>query len=139
MPDQGRLDFRHVQQGKILARACRCSRPSGMGDRSALQAGPRPRAQQGSAAAAVAAALATRTRAEWIAALEEAGVPCSPVNDIGELVATDQFAAVDMVQALPESGVRVVGLPISFDGVRPHSRRPAPKPGEHTAEVLKAR
>ncbi len=87
----------------------------------------------------VAAALAERTRAHWIAALEDAGVPCSPVNDIGELVATDQFAAVDMVQTLPGSGMRVVGLPISFDGQRPRSRRPAPEPGEHTAEVLKLR
>ena len=69
-------------------------------------------------------------------ALEAAGVPCSPVNDIGELVASEQFAAMDMTQVLPGSGVRVVGLPISFDGERPRSRRGAPAAGEHTEEVL---
>jgi formyl-CoA transferase len=71
-----------------------------------------------------------------VEALEAAGVPCSPVNDIGELAASAQFAAMDMTQVLPGSGVRVVGLPISFDGQRPRSRRGAPAPGEHTDEVL---
>ena len=68
-------------------------------------------------------------------------MPCSPVNDIGELAATEQLAAVDLVHQLPVragegEGPRVVGLPISFDHQRPHSVRPAPKLGEHTEEVL---
>jgi crotonobetainyl-CoA:carnitine CoA-transferase CaiB-like acyl-CoA transferase len=84
----------------------------------------------------IAEVLRGKSRGPWIAALEAAGVPCSPVNDIGELAASEQFAAVDIVQALPESGVRVVGLPISFDRKRPRSARPAPRPGEHTKEIL---
>jgi crotonobetainyl-CoA:carnitine CoA-transferase CaiB-like acyl-CoA transferase len=84
----------------------------------------------------IAAVLRGNTRAHWLAALEAAGVPSSPVNDIGELAATEQFAAVDIMQALPGSGVRVVGLPISFDRKRPKSRRPAPGLGEHNKEVL---
>jgi len=84
----------------------------------------------------IAEVLRTNTRAHWIAALEAAGVPCSPVNDIGELAATEQFAAVDIVQTLPESGVRVVGLPISFDRRRPRSSRPAPRVGQHNREIL---
>jgi crotonobetainyl-CoA:carnitine CoA-transferase CaiB-like acyl-CoA transferase len=84
----------------------------------------------------IAEVLRGKSRGQWIAALEAAGVPCSPVNDIGELAASEQFAAVDIVQSLPESGVRVVGLPISFDRKRPRSARPAPRPGEHTKEIL---
>ncbi|MBX9699106.1 MAG: CoA transferase [Acetobacteraceae bacterium] len=87
----------------------------------------------------IAGVLRTRDRAHWVAALEAAGVPCSPVNDIAELVASEQFAAMDMVQPLPGSGVRVVGLPISFDGVRPRPVRGSPEVGEHTAEVLGGR
>ena len=84
----------------------------------------------------IAEILLTNTRAHWLAALEAAGVPCSPVNDIGELAASEQFGAVGIVQTLPESGVRVVGLPISFDRARPRSARPAPTPGQHTEEIL---
>jgi len=84
----------------------------------------------------IAAVLRQGARDQWLAALEAAGVPCSPVNDIGELVGSAQFAAMDMVQTLPETGVRVVGLPISFDRQRPRSARPAPTAGQHTGEVL---
>jgi crotonobetainyl-CoA:carnitine CoA-transferase CaiB-like acyl-CoA transferase len=84
----------------------------------------------------IAEVLRTNTRAHWIEGLEAAGVPCAPVNDIGEVAASEQFAAVDIVQTLPESGVRVVGLPINFDRKRPISARPAPKLGEHTEKVL---
>ncbi|MCB4820432.1 CaiB/BaiF CoA transferase family protein [Roseicella aerolata] len=84
----------------------------------------------------VAEVLRTKPRDHWVAALEAAGVPCAPVNDIGEVAASEQFSAVDIMQTLPESGVRVVGLPISFDRQRPRSARPAPHLGEHTEEVL---
>jgi crotonobetainyl-CoA:carnitine CoA-transferase CaiB-like acyl-CoA transferase len=85
----------------------------------------------------IAAVMRTQTRAQWLEALETAGVPCSPVNDVGELAETEQFAASELVQELPGGGPKVVGLPISFDRVRPTSARPAPKLGEHTDEVLR--
>ena len=84
----------------------------------------------------IAEVLRTRPRDAWIAALEAAGVPCAPVNDIGEVVASPQFDAVGIVQHLPGGGPRVVGLPISFDGERPRSLRDAPRLGEHDGEVL---
>jgi crotonobetainyl-CoA:carnitine CoA-transferase CaiB-like acyl-CoA transferase len=85
----------------------------------------------------IAAVMRTRTRAEWLEALETAGVPCSPVNDVGELAQTEQLEASELVQELPGGGPKVVGLPIAFDRVRPRSTRPAPQLGEHTQEVLK--
>ena len=63
-------------------------------------------------------------------------MPCAAVNDIGELANTPQFAASEIVQELPGGGPKVVGLPITFDRVRPRSARPSPKLGEHTEEVL---
>jgi crotonobetainyl-CoA:carnitine CoA-transferase CaiB-like acyl-CoA transferase len=84
----------------------------------------------------IANVMRTRTRAEWLAALEAAGVPCSPVNDVAELAETEQFAASNLVQELPGGGPKVVGLPIAFDHVRPTSAKPAPRLGEHTHEVL---
>jgi crotonobetainyl-CoA:carnitine CoA-transferase CaiB-like acyl-CoA transferase len=84
----------------------------------------------------IAAVLKTRTRAHWLAALGAVGVPAGPVNNIDELVATEQFAAVGIMQELPGGGPQVVGLPISFNRARPLSGRDSPKLGEHNEEVL---
>lgn len=89
----------------------------------------------------IAAAMRKKTRADWVEALEKAGVPCAPVNDIGELAGTPQFAASEIIGELPvrageAEAVKVVGLPITFDRRRPLSARSAPKLGEHTDEVL---
>lgn len=78
----------------------------------------------------------TRTRAEWIALFEAVGVPCSPVNTFVELSETEQFKAVDLMRTLPGSGLQVIGLPISFDGQRPHPHSGAPKLGEHNRDLL---
>jgi crotonobetainyl-CoA:carnitine CoA-transferase CaiB-like acyl-CoA transferase len=80
--------------------------------------------------------LETSSRAEWMAALEQVGVPCSPVNDIPELSETEQLKSVDLLRTLPGSGLRVVGLPIVFDGERPHPRSDAPKLGAHNEEIF---
>jgi crotonobetainyl-CoA:carnitine CoA-transferase CaiB-like acyl-CoA transferase len=78
---------------------------------------------------AMAPVLLTRTREEWMETLTRVGVPCAPVNDIAELAATEQLRAVDLMRTLPGSGLQVVGLPISFDGERPHPRSDSPKLG----------
>jgi crotonobetainyl-CoA:carnitine CoA-transferase CaiB-like acyl-CoA transferase len=80
--------------------------------------------------------LRMRSRAEWIDGLKAVGVPCGPVHDIPELAQTEQLAAVDLMRTLPGHDVRVVGLPISFDGQRPHPRAGAPKLGAHNADVF---
>jgi formyl-CoA transferase len=83
--------------------------------------------------------LKTRGRAEWMAGLEKAGVPCSPVNDIPELSQSEQLKAADLLRNLPGTELNVVGLPIVFDGVRPYPRSDAPKLGQHNDEVLSER
>ncbi len=80
--------------------------------------------------------LLTRTRQEWMGIIGEAGVPCAPVNSIAELAETEQLQAMDMMRVLPGSNLKVVGLPISFDGQRPHPRGGSPKLGEHNQAVF---
>jgi crotonobetainyl-CoA:carnitine CoA-transferase CaiB-like acyl-CoA transferase len=80
--------------------------------------------------------MLTRSRADWMAVLQAVGVPCSPVNDIPELAETEQLKSADLLRTLPGSDVRVVGLPIAFDGKRPHPRSDAPRLGEHNAVVF---
>jgi crotonobetainyl-CoA:carnitine CoA-transferase CaiB-like acyl-CoA transferase len=84
----------------------------------------------------IAAVLRTRTRADWLAAFDAAGVPVAPVNDIGELARSEQLGAVKLLQTLPDNGLTMVGLPISFDRQRPAPTRGAPALGEHNAEIF---
>ncbi len=82
------------------------------------------------------AVLRRGSRDHWMAALGAVGVPCSPVNDLAELAASEQLRAVDMTRTLPESGLEVVGLPVSFDRQRPRPQTDSPKLGQHNRELL---
>jgi len=85
--------------------------------------------------------LQTRTRAQWIAAFDAAGVPVGPVNTIGEALAHPQTVARGMVVDLvhPQAGAtKALGVPIHFSETPTRITRPAPLLGEHTREVLAA-
>jgi crotonobetainyl-CoA:carnitine CoA-transferase CaiB-like acyl-CoA transferase len=84
----------------------------------------------------IAEVFLTDTCEHWIAKIEAVGVPCSPVNDIPALSETEQLAAVDLMQAVPDRPFEVVGLPLTLDGERPKVRFRSPLLGEHTEEVL---
>ena len=80
--------------------------------------------------------MATRSKGEWVDVLQSAGVPCSPVNTLPEMLAEPQTEAVGMLMQVPGLDLRLMGLPIMFDGARPPIARRAPALGEHTREVL---
>jgi len=83
--------------------------------------------------------LVTRSKAEWIAAFEAAGVPVGPVNSLGEALNHPQTRARGMVVDLrhPEAGAtRALGCPVHFSATPTRVMRPAPLLGEHTREVL---
>jgi crotonobetainyl-CoA:carnitine CoA-transferase CaiB-like acyl-CoA transferase len=80
-----------------------------------------------------------RPRAEWIATLNAAGVPCGSVRDLDELFADAQIAARGMVVNLqhPTAGAtRVLGTPLKFSETPASIRTPPPRLGEHTDAVL---
>jgi len=77
-----------------------------------------------------------RPCAHWVARLEAVGVPCAPINDLRQVEALPQTAALGIMQSAPEVGIDFVGLPLSFDGQRPPIRRRAPKLGEHNEEAI---
>ena len=84
--------------------------------------------------------LTTRTKAEWVAAFDAAGVPVGPVHTIGEALEHPQTLARDMVVALdhPQAGAtRALGCPIHFSATPARVTRPAPMLGEHTRELLR--
>lgn len=81
--------------------------------------------------------FSSATTAQWIERLDAVGMPCSPVNDMGQMLAHPQTTALGLVQRVPDTTMDFVSLPLSFDGQRPHSRTRPPTLGEHTSTVLK--
>jgi crotonobetainyl-CoA:carnitine CoA-transferase CaiB-like acyl-CoA transferase len=70
--------------------------------------------------------LATGTSAEWLERFDTAGIPASEVRDLGQVLTSDQVAALGTVQVLEHQTAgpyRIVGLPFRFDGI------PLPVPG----------
>ena len=67
----------------------------------------------------------------WIRLLEAAAVPCAPIQNVDQVIASAQTNALGILQTALDERLRLVGLPLSFDGVRPPLRMPPPKLGEH--------
>jgi crotonobetainyl-CoA:carnitine CoA-transferase CaiB-like acyl-CoA transferase len=84
----------------------------------------------------IAALIREAGSTEWVARLEAAGVPCAPIQDLNDVAAAPQTAAIGMVEEVPDSGLNLMGLPLSFDGIRPAMRHRAPRLGEHNGELL---
>lgn len=80
-----------------------------------------------------------RTTAEWVLALERAGVPCGPINDVSQVFEDPQVLARGLKIELPHAlggTVPQVASPIRLSGTPVEYRRAPPLLGEHTLEVL---
>ncbi len=87
----------------------------------------------------VARVVVTRTRAEWVTLLDEAGIPSGPINKVSEALASPQTRAREMVVDLEHSEaghIRTLGLPIRLSETPPARRLEPPPLGAHTGEVL---
>ena len=82
----------------------------------------------------------TKPRDAWIALLEEKGVPCGPINDVGEVFANEQVQARAMAIDLPHPSagqVKLVRNPIRMSATPATSGMAPPLLGQHTTEVLR--
>jgi crotonobetainyl-CoA:carnitine CoA-transferase CaiB-like acyl-CoA transferase len=84
-------------------------------------------------------ALLTRSSAEWLELLAELGIPCVPILSTAELLDDEHLRAVnffDYVEHPTEGALRMPRLPIGFSAHPATGGRPAPRLGEHGAQVL---
>ena len=75
----------------------------------------------------------------WLAAFREAGLPCGPINTIPDVFAHPQAEARELVLEAehPTAGtIRFPGFPYKLSDTPAAVRRPPPRLGEHTDEVL---
>ncbi len=85
------------------------------------------------------AIFARRTKKEWVALLDAAGVPNGPINDIAQVFDEPQVKArgVRVEVAHPVAGrLPMVASPMRFSGTPLEHKTPPPLLGEHTDQIL---
>lgn len=81
----------------------------------------------------------TRDTAAWLKLLNDAEVPCAPVQTIDQVFNAPQVRHREMLMEVehPTAGtVRMAGIPVKFSATPASVRLPPPLLGEHTEEVL---
>jgi len=66
--------------------------------------------------------MAEQLRAHWQEKLDAAGVPNAPIQSIDQVLEHPQTAAIGMAQDTSDPEMKLMGLPMSFDGERPPLR-----------------
>nr|WP_316641293.1 CaiB/BaiF CoA-transferase family protein [uncultured Roseateles sp.] len=87
----------------------------------------------------LAAIMKTRPRADWLAALEAAKVPCGAINNLQEVFADPQVQAREMVVAMAHpltDQLRLVASPMKLSATPVSYRQAPPLLGEHTQAIL---
>ena len=81
----------------------------------------------------------TRPSQDWIDALEAAGVPCGPINDLAQVFRNPQVLARGLrvdIEREDAGPVKLVGNPMRLSATPVRYTLPPPRLGEHTREVL---
>jgi formyl-CoA transferase len=94
---------------------------------------------------ALNAAIAEITRhkpsAYWVERLEEAGVPCGPINTIDQVFADPQVQHLGIASPVTSrkgGDMKLVASPINVEGVSKKIRLPTADAGQHTDEILRS-
>ena len=83
--------------------------------------------------------LSTRPAAEWVEALNRAGVACGPIYTVDEVFADPQVRMAGLVQEVANATWgphKVLALPVHLSRTPARVERAAPMTGEHTRETL---
>jgi crotonobetainyl-CoA:carnitine CoA-transferase CaiB-like acyl-CoA transferase len=90
--------------------------------------------------ALVADCIGAAPTAYWLARLKAADIPCGPVNRLAELTDDEHLAAVEFfprAEHPSEGPIGIVRPPVRFGEADCALRRPAPRLGEHSREILR--
>jgi crotonobetainyl-CoA:carnitine CoA-transferase CaiB-like acyl-CoA transferase len=84
--------------------------------------------------------MRTKTKAQWLAALETAKVPCGPINNLSEVFADPHVVERAMVHTWrhpQREQLNLVASPMKLSGTPVRAAHPPPLLGQHTREVLR--
>jgi crotonobetainyl-CoA:carnitine CoA-transferase CaiB-like acyl-CoA transferase len=88
----------------------------------------------------VAGEMAKRTSAEWLRLLKDADIPVAPLNSVDDLIEDfhlGQTGFIAVTDHPTEGRLREMNVPGRWSESQPERRRPAPRLGEHSVEILR--
>jgi crotonobetainyl-CoA:carnitine CoA-transferase CaiB-like acyl-CoA transferase len=125
--------------GRLLDSLCQVTGLPGLPADPRFDSAAKRSANRAELNALIAERLRTRTTAEWVEALNQAGVPCGPVYRMDEVFADPQVEHLAMTEPVEHpalgrldilrNAVRMTDAPTTV-------RTPSPEIGDHTTEVL---
>jgi crotonobetainyl-CoA:carnitine CoA-transferase CaiB-like acyl-CoA transferase len=125
--------------GRLLDSLCEVIGLPGLPDDPRFDSAAKRSANRAELNALIEGRMRTRTTAEWVEALNQAGVPCGPVYRMDEVFADPQVEHLAMTEPVQHpalgrldilrNAVRMTGTPATV-------RAPSPDLGAHTDEVL---
>jgi crotonobetainyl-CoA:carnitine CoA-transferase CaiB-like acyl-CoA transferase len=125
--------------GRLLHNLCQVIGLPGLPDDQRFDTLAKRSANRAELNALVADRLRTRTTAEWVDALNQAGVPCGPVYRMDEVFADPQVGHLGMTAPVehPALGrLDIVRNAVRMSGGPPTVRAPSPERGGDSTEVL---
>jgi crotonobetainyl-CoA:carnitine CoA-transferase CaiB-like acyl-CoA transferase len=119
---------------RLFAKACAAIGVPGLAADDRFATNPLRVENRGELIPLLERALAGQATADVLARLRAAGVPASPVSDLGQVAADPQLHASGILQEL--AGRELVSPPLTVDGERPRYRSEPPILGAHSREIL---
>ncbi|HUB95542.1 MAG TPA: CoA transferase [Stellaceae bacterium] len=84
----------------------------------------------------IAAVIREKPCAHWVDLLDRVGVPCARLQTMDEVTKHPQTEALGMLIETPDGKMRLMGLPVSFNGARPGIETGPVELGADTAMIL---
>ena len=128
-----------VGNDRQFAACMRCCRVPGLADDARFHTNQDRLQNREALVSLMTRALALQNSGDWLRELTDAGVPCSPINDLGQVFSGVYAAERELVQNLehPYSDkLPTVANPVQFSTSPVCYERAPPLLGEHTNEVL---
>jgi len=128
-----------VGNDRQFATCMRCCRVPGLADDARFHTNQDRLQNREALVSLMTQALALQNSGDWLRELTDAGVPCSPINDLGQVFSGVYAAERELVQNLehPYSDkLPTVANPVQFSTSPVCYERAPPLLGEHTNEVL---
>jgi crotonobetainyl-CoA:carnitine CoA-transferase CaiB-like acyl-CoA transferase len=125
---------------EIWRRFCTAIRHAELIDDPAYATPPERSKNRDALNAALAAITRRQSSAHWIELLNQAGVPCGPINTIDQVFADPQVRHLGLAQAVhshERGDIELVGQPVIMSRTASRIRTPPPLIGEHTDELLR--